>query len=412
MSGHSNDQRPSPSPAETARPFEGGGEGTRLEAELRQQIESLTESNRNKDRFLSILGHELRNPIAAISMAGEALTRLCSAEPDKRTLIDVVCRQSRDAGRLLEEVLDVARLLEKKIELHREKINLTAHLQKAVADLQSTGTQRRAAIRLDDSPVPIWIHADPVRVDKVLRSVIGSAADFSNSNGDVCVTCRLAVNTTEVLIDVHLSNLAIDRDALSTIFQPFHRQLPATQKDRKSLGLDLVLAKGFTELHGGRLETESVGNGAIFHIVLPAAGETSGVTAPPQTVQHGARPLRILLIEDSGDIVASLQFLLKSAGHDLSVAANGRQGIEAARRLKPEVILCDIGLPDIDGYAVAKQLRADPMTSSIYLVAVSGFASEEDQRRSHDAGFDLHLNKPQGFVGLDQRLRELPIARQ
>jgi two-component system CheB/CheR fusion protein len=158
-------------------------------------------------------------------------------------------------------------------------------------------------------------------------------------------------------------------------------------------------------------ESEGPGKGACFRVLLPLAAEPTQHSVADRAAATDKRPLRILIIDDSPDVATSLEFLLKHAGHQISVAIDGRRGIEAARRGAPDVILCDIGLPDIDGYAVAKSLRADPTAAGSFLIAVSGYSSEEDKRRSLEAGFDLHLNKPEGFVGLSDRLASLPIGR-
>lgn len=370
-------------------------------------------SGRFDDRFLSILGHELRNPIAAVAMAAEALSRLCADAPDKKAMTDVIHRQARQATRLLDAVLDIARLASGRIELRPERVDLVAHLEDAVGVRKSQVEAKSQKLRFEAFARPIWIEADPARLTQVIACLIDNAVKFTERGGQIVITAGLSDEATHARVDVRDTGVGIDPADVPTIFEPFRPAGGGGQAQRGGLGLGLALAKGLIELQGGSIaaESEGRGKGASFRVSLPLSANPVNRAAADQPAAKSQQPLRILIIDDSPDVVTSLQFLLKHAGHEIAVAADGKRGIETARRVAPDVILCDIGLPDIDGYAVAKVLRAEPTTAGSYLIAVSGYGSEEDQRRSREAGFDLHLNKPEGFVGLSERLASLPIGR-
>jgi CheY-like chemotaxis protein len=369
-------------------------------------------SGRFDDRFLSVLGHELRNPIAAVAMAAEALSRLCADAPDKKAMTDVIYRQARQATRLLDAVLDIARLASGRIELRPERLDLVAHLEDAVGARKSQVEAKNQKLRFETFTRPIWIAADPARLTQVIGCLIDNAVKFTEPAGQIFITASLSDEETHARVEVRDTGIGIDPADLPTIFEPI-RSKGGDQAQRGGLGLGLALAKGLVELQGGSIvaESEGPGKGACFRVLLPLAAEPTQHSVADRAAATDKRPLRILIIDDSPDVATSLEFLLKHAGHEISVAIDGRRGIEAARRAAPDVILCDIGLPDIDGYAVAKSLRADPTAAGSFLIAVSGYSSEEDKRRSLEAGFDLHLNKPEGFVGLSDRLASLPIGR-
>jgi CheY-like chemotaxis protein len=365
------------------------------------------------NRFLSVLGHELRNPIAAIAMAAEALSRLCADAPDKKAMTDVINRQARLATRLLDTVLDVGRLASGRIELRLARVDLAAQLEAAVKTWKSATDAKGLQLRLELRKQPTWIEADAVRLTQAIGCLVDNAVKFTPPGGQLVIAAGLTDPPTHAFTEVRDTGIGIDPATVAVIFEPFRPADAAGQSQRGGLGLGLTLAKGLFELHAGSLtaESEGPGKGACFRVFLPLAAEPIDRAVADRAAARDKRSLRILIIDDSPDVVTSLEFLLKHAGHELAAAPDGTRGVEAARRFKPEVILCDIGLPDMDGYAVARALRADQITSGSYLIAVSGYGSEDDQRRSLEAGFDLHLNKPEGFAGLSERLANLPLGR-
>jgi CheY-like chemotaxis protein len=280
-----------------------------------------------------------------------------------------------------------------------------------VATWKSQTDAKGLHVDVETCKSPIYVEADVVRLTQALNCVIDNAVKFTAPGGRVTIKAGLTDGGTQAFVKVRDTGIGISAADLPTIFEPVRRAASGGPSQRGGLGLSMTLAKGLVELHGGSIavESEGLGKGACFCLHLPLAARLIG-----ESSDDGATakkwPLRILIIDDSPDVATSLQFLLKHAGHALFVAPDGTRGIEAARRQSPDVVLCDIGLPDMDGYAVARSLRADPATEKSYLIAVSGYGSEQDKRRSLEAGFDLHLNKPEGFIGLSERLASLPIG--
>jgi CheY-like chemotaxis protein len=327
-------------------------------------------------------------------------------------MTDVIYRQARQATRLLDTVLDIARLASGRIELRPERVDLVAHLEDAATARKPHVEAKNQTLRFEALTRPLWIEADPVRLTQAFGCLLDNAVKFTDAGGQIVITAGLSDQPTHARVEVRDTGIGIDPADLPTIFEPFRPAGGGGRAQRSGLGLGLSLAKGLVELHGGSLaaESEGRGTGARFCALLPLSAEPINRATIEPSATDDKKRLRILIIDDSPDVAISLQFLLKHAGHEIAVAADGNRGIEAARSFAPDAILCDIGLPDIDGYAVAKAMRADPATAGSYLIAVSGYGSEEDQRRSLAAGFDLHLNKPEGFVGLSDRLAGLPIG--
>ncbi|MEX2140479.1 MAG: hybrid sensor histidine kinase/response regulator [Pirellulales bacterium] len=384
--------------------------GRECEVQLREQNEQLRQANRRQDRFLDIVLHELRNPIAAISMAAEALSQFAAKTADVQAMSDVIARQSLHASRLLDELLEVSRITKGKLELRKERLNLVDCLRAVIAGRGTGFDEQRAQVRLELPPTTLWVEADPGRISQALGKLIEGAVKLMRPGDQLFIKVSSSADQKLAVVEVRELSVDMAPEALATIFEPFHHGEASRQG---GLAIGLPLAKGLVELHGGRIEAESgPGQGTCFRMTLPVADVAANEAGPVGAAVTQQRPLRVLVIDDNSDVVTSLEFLLAASGHLLNVAATGKQGIEAARRLRPDVVLCDIGLPDMEGYAVARQLRGSPDTAAVYLVAVSGFASDEDRHRSLAAGFDLHLNKPEGFVGLNERLQSLPIGRQ
>ena len=384
-------------------------DGRESEAELHERLEQLKQARRRQDRYLDVMLHELRNPIAAISMAAEALSQFAAKSAEMQAMSDVIARQSLQASRLLDRLLEVSRIANGKVELHKDRLDLVESLRAAVADRAARSDKRQAQVRLELPPQPLWADADRSRILQALEELIDGAARFAAAGEPLLIRLSVADDRQRAVIETGELNLGIPPEAMATAFEPFNLSHPA----RHGLGLGLCVAKGLIELHGGAMQVESAGTetASRFRITLPMA-QAMSQHPPVSAASTGPGLLRILVIDDNPDIAASLQFLLEAAGHTLDVAATGKQGIEAAKQRCPDVVLCDIGLPDMEGYAVAHALRSQRDTATAYLIAVSGFAGHEDQRRSLAAGFDLHLNKPEGFVGLSERLRNLAISRQ
>ncbi len=375
-----------------------------------REVSDPIDVNQQKDNFLAVLGHELRNPVAAITMAAESLRHLCAGDKNIVAMVDIVLRQSAHAARLLDDLLDVSRIANGKIELREERLDLVSVIRTIIADRHSAVDAARLELTMEFPAHPLWVNADPTRIAQVVGNLLTNAVKFTDSPGRISVVVRGDVARNEATIEITDTGVGIEPNKLPQIFEPFQQSKHHTERNREGLGLGLAVAKGLIAMHGGHIfaESEGLGHGTRFVVTLPLlanAGNSAVDSASPPT---GSR--RVLIIDDSPDVVQSLEFLFSMWGHELLVAYHGKQGIDIAQREKPEIILCDIGLPGMSGYEVAQALRAAPETRSTYLIAVSGFSTAEDKERARAAGFDLHLNKPEGFTTLDRLLRELPVA--
>jgi PAS domain S-box-containing protein len=374
----------------------------RLEEALRRRGEQLRESARQKDVFIATLAHELRNPLAPILNAAEVLQRAESPDGPAGRAADLIVRQAGQMARLLDDLLDMSRIALGRIRLRRAAVDLGSLVHTTVEDLRSTFEADGLEIALHVPSGPVTVSGDPTRLSQMLTNLLTNARKFTDGAGSVTVTVAMADDPTTATIRVADSGIGMRRQTIDRLFVPFN-QVDA-DGTRGGLGLGLAITKGLAELHGGRIraESEGEGQGSTFTLELPVAAVGAGAAvareAPP-TAQDPA--LRILLVEDQPDVAEALQLLLEDLGHEVSVALNGADGVALAREQRPAVVLCDVGLPDMDGHAVARDLRADPSTADVYLVALTGFGQRADRDRAQEAGFDEHLTKPIGTSDIE-----------
>jgi PAS domain S-box-containing protein len=373
-------------------------ERKRLEEELRQRAEALAEADRRKDEFLAMLAHELRNPLAAIWGALHLARVSETDELRRQTALDAVERQVRHQTRLVDDLLDVSRITRGKIVLRPERLDLARLLRESVQDHRRALEAASLHLALVLPEQSVWVNGDATRLAQVVSNLLQNAAKFTDPGGRV--TVRLEVED-QAVITVRDTGIGITPEMVSHLFEPLTQADRTLDRSRGGLGLGLALVKGLVELHGGEVgaRSDGPGCGATFTVELPWASDPA---APPAatTPSRAAAPngaafgRRILVVEDNHDVAEALCGLLQLYGHQVEVASCGRDGVAAARRLRPEVVLCDIGLPGMDGYAVARALRRDPSTAGARLIAVSGYGMDEDRKRSEEAGFELHLTKP------------------
>ena len=357
----------------------------------RRSEEERSEANRQKDEFIAMLGHELRNPLAAVRSATELLQR---ARPDD-SLIQrtqgILDRQTTHMARLLDGLLDLSRIVRGRISLDKRLLDLGALLRDAVRDYSVTMRDAGLELLVDVPPEPMWLHADPVRLSQVATNLLSNAIKFTPSPGTV--TVRLAEVEGVAVMSVADTGNGIDPDLLPKLFQPFRQAHQAIDRSLGGLGLGLSLVKTLVELHEGTVEARSEGEGlgSEFIVRLPL---TDHRPSEAESTTEEEKTLRILIIEDNEDAAESLREILEFEGHETAVAGGGSRGIELARKFDPDVVLCDLGLPDLNGFDVAVALREDPRTRDLYLVALSGYGRPEDKRRCEEVGFDTHLTKP------------------
>ena len=362
------------------------------EAAVRAREESLQRADRAKDEFLAMLGHELRNPLGAIASAVRVLEVGGKGEEAERARA-VIGRQVQHLSRLMDDLLDVSRVTTGKVVLSLRPFDLAGLVADAIGGWRASG-------RLDDHQVvleatPTWIHADETRMEQVVENLVGNALKYTAVGGRIQV--RVTTDGNEAVLQVADAGIGISPELLVSIFEPFVQGDRDPDRAQGGLGLGLTLVKVLTELHGGTVRAESPGpgKGSVFTVRLPqivAPGLPPGRTAPAVALRSGRR--RILVIEDNEDAREMLRILLTLAGHEVHEAADGPAGLVLARTVAPDVALIDVGLPVLDGYAVARQLRASQEDRAMRLVAITGYGQAEDRRRALQAGFDAHLTKP------------------
>jgi signal transduction histidine kinase/CheY-like chemotaxis protein len=357
-----------------------------------RQAEALRQADRRKNDFLAILAHELRNPLAPILHATELLRLQGPAEASVEQARDVIDRQVRLLGRLVDDLLDMARIAQGKLELRRSRFNVAEAVTQAV---QSTAPlfeaqQHRLSVQLPEGPLPV--EADQARVVQVLVNLLTNAAKYTDRGGAVQVSA--AREGGEVVLRVRDNGIGIEAGMLGRVFDLFTQVDRALDRAQGGLGIGLTLVRQLVELHGGRVAAHSAGpgQGSEFVVRLPAA-DGAPAAAPAEEPPAPVKRRHVLIIEDNADARATLATLLKLLGHRIETAAAGAEGVERALALRPEVALIDLGLPGVDGCEVARQLRA-ALGSAIRLVALTGHAQQEDRRRTQEAGFDAHLVKP------------------
>ena len=365
-------------------------ENARLYDELRG-------NDRRKDEFLAMLAHELRNPLAAISNATRLIVGGGFAEHGAWSL-GVIGRQLHHLTRLIEDLLDVSRISRGKIELRRDLIEASSILDSAAATVRPLVEERHHALELAVDRGGLWVHADPTRLEQVVVNLLNNAAKYSEDGG--LVRLSAAVEGDQVVIRVVDRGLGIPPEKLPQMFELFAQGDRSLARSEGGLGIGLTVVKKLVELHGGTIQARSdgPGHGSEFAVRLPAAAPAAtpadaGPAAPPAAPPEPRRA-RILVVDDNVDTARGMTRLLKLVGHTTGTAHSGPEAIEAARRLRPEVVLLDIGLPGMSGYEVAAALRREESCRDAIIIAVSGYGQDEDRRRSREAGFDHHLLKP------------------
>jgi two-component system CheB/CheR fusion protein len=357
--------------------------------------EALREEDRRKDEFLSMLSHELRNPLAPIRTSVHILGRVDpSSEPAARARA-VIARQVDHLTRLVEDLLDVTRISSGKLRLHRERMDLGRRVRESVEDLRPLFAHREIALELRAPHGPVFVDGDPTRVAQVVSNLLQNAAKFTDPGGRVEVSVEGA--GADVRVRVRDDGVGIAPEVLGRLFAPFVQGDSTLDRSRGGLGLGLALVRGVVELHGGHVEalSDGPGRGTEVVVTLPAAREAEPRAQPAPAPPPAGDGRRVLIIEDNADAADSLRDLVALAGaREIHVARDGEAGVAAARRLRPDLILCDIGLPKLDGYEVARRIRGDGAARRPQLVAISGYASPEDLGRATEAGFDAHLPKP------------------
>jgi signal transduction histidine kinase len=354
--------------------------------------EALKASHQAKDEFLAMLGHELRNPLGAIASATSLLNAAGGAEPTSARARAVIMRQVQLLSRLVDDLLDVSRVTSGKVTLVRQPIDLAELVRNAVGGWRFSGRLDRHQVSVD--VVPVWADADTARVEQVVSNLVGNALKYTPPGGAVAI--RVYADADAAVLQVQDTGAGIPPNVVDRMFDLFVQGERTIDRAQGGLGVGLTLVRALVEMHGGTVRGTSDGpdRGSTFTVRLPRT------TAPPQTSERSPAPpghrspRTILVIEDNADAREMMRTQLMLEGHDLHEAADGDTGVSLATSLVPDVALIDVGLPVVDGYEVARRIRATPAGKSILLIAVTGYGQAEDRRRALDAGFDAHLTKP------------------
>jgi signal transduction histidine kinase/CheY-like chemotaxis protein len=364
-----------------------------LERRVADRTKALHAHDRRKDEFLAVLSHELRNPLAPIRNSIYVLGHVDPASAQAREAREVIERQTYYITRLVDDLLDVTRIARGKIELRRERVNLTELVKRTGEDHASTFRSLDIGFSVDAPAPALWASVDRTRVAQLIGNLLHNAANFTPAGGRVALALRACDGHAEIRVSD--TGAGIDRELLPSLFEPFTQGSRSLARTEGGLGLGLALVKGISELHGGSVSAASggLGQGAEFVVRLPLQAEAANdASPPPPLVQRLGSRRRILIVDDNRDAAETLAHVVGMFGHDTKVAYDGKSALETAQAGWPEVVLCDLGLPDLDGYEVARILRG--AQSKARLIAVSGYAQPDDVARARDSGFDTHLAKP------------------
>jgi signal transduction histidine kinase/ActR/RegA family two-component response regulator len=370
-------------------------------AELAGADQKLHEQQQAKDRFIATLSHELRNPLAAVLAATEIL----ALDAGGHSALAVLRRQVNALVQMTDDLLNASRALTGRLEVVRRPLDLRTTVETIVQDRwpEYLRTDRTLRVSLPVRPVPV--DGDAVRLCQMLDNLLSNARKYTRPSGTVQV--ELAVANGHAVLTVRDDGIGFDPAAADQLFDVFARAVPSGMTDAGGLGLGLAIVRGIVELHGGTVSAHSAGpaTGAEFRVELPLAGSLDpGPAHPGPAPRSSATALRMLIIEDNVDLAATYQTLLERRGHHVTVAHTGNEGLAAARRRHFDLVLCDLGLPDITGYEVARHLRRDPDAQSARLIAHSGYSQDADRQQSLQAGFDAHLTKPMTISDLEHVL--------
>jgi signal transduction histidine kinase len=387
---------------------------TAAASRLRESEAALVEAGRRKDEFLAMLSHELRNPLAPILNAVEILRHRPNNESEVRWSYDVIDRQVGHLTRLVDDLLDVSRITRGKLEIRRRPVDLNEIIVNVADGVQPGLGLKRLDLRVDLPPEPIPALVDPMRISQVVSNLLDNACKFTPEGGTIWLTGRISAD--EVTISVRDSGVGIRAEDLPHLFEMFHQVNGGSVPSQNGLGIGLALVRWIVGMHGGTVEARSAGagQGSEFLVRLPVAERAlePPVAAPSLAPEASRAPSRrVLIVDDNQDSADSLAMLLRRRGNHVETAYDGVAALAAVESFGPEVVLLDIGLPQLDGYHAARRIRERFGDRKITLIALTGWGQEKDRDRSWDAGFDAHLTKPVEPAMLEELLRGLPARR-
>jgi CheY-like chemotaxis protein len=361
--------------------------------ERKRTADVFREADRRKDEFLATLSHELRNPLAPIRNALELLRRVGDDKALKDRALAIMGRQLQQLVRLTDDLLDVSRITTNRLELRREQVDIRAVVASAVEATQPLADAAGHTLTVAVHDGPLWAHVDFARMAQALSNLLNNAVKYTDRTGHITVSG--AAERGEIIVQVRDTGIGIDPSLMPRIFDMFMQAERSSERAQSGLGIGLTLAKRLVELHGGRIEARSKGpgEGSTFTVHLPQVAERRERHREASSAAVSGQPCRVLIAEDIPDAAEMLRLFVEQLGHRVKVAADGVQAVAIAKEFEPQIALLDLGMPRMDGYEAARQIRA-VLGSGAMLVALTGWGQEEDQQRARAAGFDHHLTKP------------------
>jgi signal transduction histidine kinase/ActR/RegA family two-component response regulator len=356
--------------------------------------DALRDASRQKDEFLATLAHELRNPLAPIVTAAHVLTSLNTESETVLRCSQLIERQSRQMALLLDDLLDVARISVGRLQLRKKEVTVESVISSALETARPKTEARRHTVTVSFVNASVFI--DPVRVSQVIANLLNNAAKYTEEGGQIILNASIAEGA--LLISVRDSGIGISQQTLPRVFDMFAQEQSALERSDGGLGIGLALVKGIVEVHGGRVWAESpgLGKGSTFHVEVPAGGvsESQPIEASPAKNKLAAHALSILIADDNVDAATSLGMLLELRGHRVVTVMDGASAVDATKNRPFDVVILDLGMPKMNGYEVASEIRDLDLTRQPLLLAATGWGQESDRRRTVASGFDHHLVKP------------------
>jgi PAS domain S-box-containing protein len=381
--------------------------------DLKLAQEALREADRRKDAFLATLAHELRNPLAPIRNAVQILKRNDATEPARQAAREMIDRQLRHMVHLIDDLLDVSRITRGKLQLQRQRVDLTEVLEHAVDVIRPLIEGADLDLSVTLPPHPVHVDADPVRLTQVLTNLLDNAGKYTGKGGAIRLCAER--DAAEVVLTLSDTGIGIAREDLPHVFDMFTQVQSESERATSGLGIGLALTRGLVEMHGGEIEalSDGPGTGSTFIIRLPAdPGTPASSPSRPETASEPVTAKhRVLVADDTEDVARSLAVLLNLEGHEVAIAHDGLEAVQAAERMRPDLVLLDLGMPKLDGYGACRRIREQPWGKALHIVAFTGWGQDEARRKCDEAGFDGHLVKPVDPDNVLRLLAELEPAR-
>lgn len=369
--------------------------------QIRDLLKELQEGVQRRDEFLAMLGHELRNPLAAVLSATDVFQKIETNDRELQKVKSILQRQTNLLSRIVNDLLDVSRVMRGKIQLKKQPTELHSVIDDALDIVEPIIAERKHNLEISLPDGKIWLNADKIRLVQIMTNLMDNAAKYTQPGGEISVSAKTSNGQME--LRVRDSGIGMSREMLDSVFELFTQAEKRLDRPHGGLGIGLTLVYNLVELHGGTITANSkgLGKGSELVIQLPTLSEQEIGAIKPQVVETpepmAEKKLKVLLVDDNEDFAEALGDLILEDGHDLRIVHDGNGALNTALKFKPDIILLDVGLPEMDGFEVARALRKKPGIKDTLLVAITGYGQYEDRTRAMEAGFDQHFVKPIKF---------------